>query len=834
MVGSDKGIINGILCASLVLLISACGQSSLRVPDEDADGMGQGNIAALPSLPQSRGSMALSDEVRLGRETFQRSANAVDNGDALDLPSTAGELAWGIWAFDAAGRDLTSLSYDFTLAAGQEVWIAIADYSAMRWEIHGPLTDDEQFPLDDALHKAPDESVFCAAITSGGMAAAVDTITLTADTGDNMPPEANLVANPETGPQPLEVAFDGSASSDSDGFIASFQWDFNDNGAFNEPGPEEDNQNNPWVDRTFDSPGQYSIRLRITDDGGLTDTATVTITVTPPNQPPTADIQAAPTSGTTPLLVSFDGSESYDPNGGSIADFEWDFDGDDTFSEAGEEAAAQGDPTPQFTYNSAGTFNAGLRVTDDGGLTDEATVTITVDGNEPPVADIQAAPGEGDPPLPVSFDASGSSDPDGSIANYEWDLDGDGVFGETGPEADAAGNDTAAFTYDSPGVHMATVRVTDDDNATDEAAASVKAFGWVQVTLAAGEYYVGTSLAIVDGRPAVAFGSSGDVIGYALSATAHGANPADWQVISVDSGTMSWKNELRLVDGKPAIAYRHGGAEEIRLALSASLDGASPADWTSVAVDSGKDFAGGPSLAVIGGKPALAYSDAGTGAGDGNLWYARSATAAGGSAGDWSTLAIGTAVGYDDDCSIQAVDGKPGIVFRSDDVEGEQFFFSSTTEGTGLGDWDSILVDGTEAGTHISLALIGGKPAIGYTDWEGLVHFALSSTAGGTEVGDWINVTVDMTNHSTWGLALAPISGRPAVAYFDFDNAVLRFAESSTATGLDTDDWSVEAADDSDYCGEECALAEVQGCPAISYFFDGLEQPELRYAIRIQ
>src|SRR3989344_2191309 len=49
---------------------------------------------------------------------------------------------------------------------------------------------------------------------------------------------------------------------------------------------------------------------------------------TPTNQPPTAIISATPTSGNTPLTVSFNGSNSSDPNG-SITTYTWNF-GDGT------------------------------------------------------------------------------------------------------------------------------------------------------------------------------------------------------------------------------------------------------------------------------------------------------------------------------------------------------------------------------------------------------------------------------------------------------------------------------------------------------------------------
>jgi outer membrane protein assembly factor BamB len=69
----------------------------------------------------------------------------------------------------------------------------------------------------------------------------------------------------------------------------------------------------------------------------------------------------------------------------------------------------------------------------------------------------------------VQFDASASSDPDGTITTYEWDFDAtDDLWWETGAFPDATGP-TPTHTYGDDGVFVVTLRVTDNDNlsATD-------------------------------------------------------------------------------------------------------------------------------------------------------------------------------------------------------------------------------------------------------------------------------------------------------------------------------------------------------------------------------
>ena len=92
-------------------------------------------------------------------------------------------------------------------------------------------------------------------------------------------------------------------------------------------------------------------------------------------------------------------------------------------------------------------------------------ITYTA-ANQPPNAVITASPTNGPAPLTVSFDATGSSDPEGRPLSYSWDLNGDGTFGDaTGP--------TASYTYTTAGVYHPSLRVTDDQGASDTASVTV-------------------------------------------------------------------------------------------------------------------------------------------------------------------------------------------------------------------------------------------------------------------------------------------------------------------------------------------------------------------------
>jgi hypothetical protein len=139
----------------------------------------------------------------------------------------------------------------------------------------------------------------------------------------------------------------------------------------------------------------------------------------PSNHPPIAN--AGPNQAVQAgVSVQLNGANSTDPEGiGDIASFQW--------QQISGPAIILSDPTvvnPTFTAPNVGPEGASLVfrlvVTDKGGLTSEATCTVTVTwNNQPPVAsagpDQTVAEGQ-----LVQLEASGSMDPDDGVASYFW------------------------------------------------------------------------------------------------------------------------------------------------------------------------------------------------------------------------------------------------------------------------------------------------------------------------------------------------------------------------------------------------------------------------------
>lgn len=143
----------------------------------------------------------------------------------------------------------------------------------------------------------------------------------------------------------LTVQFNGSGSSDADGSIVSWAWDFGDGtvGA------------GAHASHAYASAGQYAATLTVTDDSGMQHTAAVPVTVSAPvNRPPHA-LASAARAGSA-FDYRFDAGASLDPDG-SIASAAWDF---------GDGNGATG-MTATHRYAAAGSYRVALTVTDDQG-----------------------------------------------------------------------------------------------------------------------------------------------------------------------------------------------------------------------------------------------------------------------------------------------------------------------------------------------------------------------------------------------------------------------------------------------------------------------------------
>ena len=244
-------------------------------------------------------------------------------------------------------------------------------------------------------HTFTAEGVYTVALTVTDDHGATDSTALSISVADNVAPLADLQATPTSGHAPLEVFFSGTASSDSDGTLVAYDWDFGDGASATGATPSH----------TYTTAGVYEASLVVTDDNGATGTDLVTINVGVPNVAP-ADAAASPTSGPEDLVVQFDSGGSTDSDG-TIAAVVWDFGDGQTSASA----------APSHTYTDPGTYTVTLTVTDDDGASDTDSLTVTVTPNQAPTAVASADPLTAKVGTEVTFDGTSSTDPDGTVVS---------------------------------------------------------------------------------------------------------------------------------------------------------------------------------------------------------------------------------------------------------------------------------------------------------------------------------------------------------------------------------------------------------------------------------
>lgn len=168
----------------------------------------------------------------------------------------------------------------------------------------------------------------------------------------------------------------------------------------------------------------------------------------PTNQPPVAQFTFSPPQPLVNQTVTFDGSSSYDPDG-FITNWHWVFEGTTRVETNGVRVTVR--------FVNARTYRVTLTVTDNQGATASTTQWVQVSdrpSNQPPTARFTFSPKSPQVNELVTFDGRSSSDPDGTIISYQWDLNGDGRIDATGALVQAR--------FSRAGTYRVTLTVVDD------------------------------------------------------------------------------------------------------------------------------------------------------------------------------------------------------------------------------------------------------------------------------------------------------------------------------------------------------------------------------------
>ncbi|MEZ5559640.1 MAG: PKD domain-containing protein [Pseudomonadales bacterium] len=274
----------------------------------------------------------------------------------------------------------------------------------------------------------------------------LDATSATTVTVLNVAPSVN--AGPDTSvPEGSTVNFTGSFTDPGTADTHTYAWDFGDGSALV--------TDTLTPSHNYPDNGSYTVTLTVTDDDGGVGSDTLTVNVT--DLAPTAAL-----SGDQALTEGDAGS--YDASASTsapdaIAGFEWDYAYDGSFTPSGDTGATT---THRFPEN--GSFTVAVRVTDDDGSTDIATLVVSV-ANANPVVNAGADQTDVVAGSTVTLDPASFTDAgieDTHTATIDW---GDGSAAVAGTVSEAGGSGTVggSHVFATPGTYTVTVTVTDDD-----------------------------------------------------------------------------------------------------------------------------------------------------------------------------------------------------------------------------------------------------------------------------------------------------------------------------------------------------------------------------------
>jgi gliding motility-associated-like protein len=270
----------------------------------------------------------------------------------------------------------------------------------------------------------------------------------------NQAPTADAGANQSITLPVNSLTLTGTGT-DPDGSIASYQWS-----KISGPTATLTNATTAVLSLSDLVEGTYILRLTVTDNGGLTATDDVIVTVLPAlvNQPPVADAGVNKTLTLPTNTITLFGSAS--DADGTVVSYAW-------VQLSGPAGTLANENTPNLSLSNLlqGTYTFQLTVTDDDGATDSDNVTLTVNAvatNQNPVANAGTDKTITLPTNIANLTGTGS-DADGSIVRYDW-------VKVSGPAVTlgATNQPTLSLSNLVEGVYVFRLEVEDDDGATDQ------------------------------------------------------------------------------------------------------------------------------------------------------------------------------------------------------------------------------------------------------------------------------------------------------------------------------------------------------------------------------
>ena len=357
------------------------------------------------------------------------------------VPNTTGQPG-DTATFDGSGSsdDQSGLTYAWTFGDGgtagnvQKPTHSYASGGNRTVKLTVTDSDGVQRSLTQTVHvnSTPTAGFICAGFDPTGTSASVPGQAFVNQ-------QVACYAGPPVGGQP------GSSDPDGNNTITGFAWDLG-VGTFDAPSASNSVIKNPG----FTTDGDKAFRLKVTDGNGATSpVAAATVTVV--DRPPAVTFTFDPPTPKTGETVAF-AATATDPDGASdVASIAWDL-GSGNFTDASG-------PTASARYTTAGDYHVRVRVTDKSGQTATSEQVVSVRDTRPD-AGFTYTPSAPRAGQAITLTSTSTPTPGRSITALDWDVDGDGKFGDvTGPNV--------TVTFLNPGAHAVSLRVTEEGGGID-------------------------------------------------------------------------------------------------------------------------------------------------------------------------------------------------------------------------------------------------------------------------------------------------------------------------------------------------------------------------------
>ncbi|MBN2081354.1 hypothetical protein JW859_04010 [bacterium] len=759
----------------------------------DADGY------VIPSSRTTSGINAAS-EFKAGRDRFNEAGDVTDRGEASRLASgTTGNrgLSWAMYRLEMGGVQPGVVSADVNLLPISDVlvssyWLGVGNYDAGAWEWYGPLDDGQvRFSLPPADYlTALGNTYVCVVAYDGAKFDVVGIGASPVNSGDGTPPPtpASLTATAVVGG--LQLDWVDFAVDDLAGYRVYYcsSWFLDASGA--------------GVRQVPSLQGKKSYLLT-----GLADLTYVRITAvdTNGNESPFSDVVSGiPLMGTPPVVVlttdTVSGSRNMVANlTASGADqYDWDLNGDGEYEILNDLTGARLADT-----SSSGLVRPAVRGSSGGGTAlAGAAVSLIVSGNQRPVASAFADPSCGPAPLEVTFTGTGD-DPDGTIALYAWDFDGNGIYEW---DSTTTGN-PPPVTYNTPYLRNVKFRVEDELGAYDIDTVSVliqESDVWSTQIIDAGEPVTidRVALAPINGMLGCAYSTATAQLVYIRSKDATGE---DWSV-----PRRMWTGiqpSLCEVNGFPAMAYYDYSTTTCMYVQSTNDLGDVWSSMPTNVITAGSG-GGGPCMQIVNGRPAVACHD-----GTGNVVYVRASDADGAA---WPAGSVNVGIGGANTMclSLAVINGNPAVAWP-DSTTGIRLKYARANDVNGGSFLPEVIVDDstTLTGQYPSLVLVNGRPAIAYSCSDALeIRYARAQDTTGTA---WETpVRVNPAGMDAFYCSLAVVDGIPTIAFMNANDDSLMVVRAEDANGTN---WGEpELASDNGSAGRQNTIIDNNGRPAVS------------------